>query len=287
VAAGLGGLGRVLGRGPVVSLRYRSASLPGLEVLSCRSDFSFDAHMHSGAVLWLNSAGGEHFSVRGSSEVLQPGCLSLIAAGVVHANRPCGGGPRDLRSLYLEESFFADLACRLELPSLRPPSAPSRMIADHRLWRATAALHQGIMNGVECLDIEQQVLHVFVRLLAPWQQPLPATRTQADPSPRLREMIDFLHAGHSERVTLGGLARIGQCSEMHVLRLFKSGVGMTPHGYLTQVRLEQARRLIAAGVPLADAALGAGFADQSHLTRRFRRRYGLTPAAYRRQLRQI
>ena len=65
-----------------MSLIYRSATLPGLEALSCRTDFSFGAHIHSGAVLWLNSASGEHFSVKGRSEILQPGCVSLIEAGV-------------------------------------------------------------------------------------------------------------------------------------------------------------------------------------------------------------
>jgi AraC-like DNA-binding protein len=46
-------------------------------------------------------------------------------------------------------------------------------------------------------------------------------------------------------------------------------------------RLEQARRLMAEGQGLTDAALGAGFADQSHFTRQFKRSYGLTPGRWR------
>jgi AraC-like DNA-binding protein len=265
-----------------VSLVYRSASLPGLEALSCRTGFSFEAHMHSGSVLWLNSSGGERFSVRGSSEVLQPGCLSLIEAGVVHANQPCGSGPRDLRSLYLEDSLFIDLARRFELPSLRLPQC-TRIFADAWLWRGTAALHQAIMNNAETMVVEQQTLQVFARLFDRCRLlPGMARETKSNDS-GLRRMIDFIREQHRERVTLEDLAGVGRCSEMHVLRQFKAGLGMTPHRYLTQVRLEQARRLIAAGLPLADAALQAGFADQSHLTRNFRQRFGVTPATYRRQ----
>ena len=40
---------------------------------------------------------------------------------------------------------------------------------------------------------------------------------------------------------------------------------MTPHAYLLQRRLHQARRLIAGGMPLAEAAAHSGFADQSHM----------------------
>ena len=37
---------------------------------------------------------------------------------------------------------------------------------------------------------------------------------------------------------------------------------------------------IARGISLADAAYGAGFADQSHMTRHFKSRFGLTPGRY-------
>jgi AraC-like DNA-binding protein len=47
-------------------------------------------------------------------------------------------------------------------------------------------------------------------------------------------------------------------------------------------RLELARAAIASGAPLAAAAAGAGFADQSHMTRQFVRAYGLTPGRWAR-----
>jgi AraC-like DNA-binding protein len=47
-----------------------------------------------------------------------------------------------------------------------------------------------------------------------------------------------------------------------------------------QRRVVLARRLIAHGGALADAAAAAGFADQSHMTRAFVRLLGVTPASY-------
>jgi AraC-like DNA-binding protein len=38
--------------------------------------------------------------------------------------------------------------------------------------------------------------------------------------------------------------------------------------------------MIRTGKPLAEAALSAGFADQSHMSRMFKRTYGLTPAKW-------
>jgi len=55
---------------------------------------------------------------------------------------------------------------------------------------------------------------------------------------------------------------------------------MSPHAYPTQLRLKRARELIDGGQSIADAALLAGFSDQSHLTRRFKKSYVLTPGLY-------
>jgi AraC-like DNA-binding protein len=56
--------------------------------------------------------------------------------------------------------------------------------------------------------------------------------------------------------------------------------GTTPHAYVIQRRARLARRHLAAGLPPSDAALLAGFADQSHMTRAFVRHFGITPARY-------
>ena len=39
--------------------------------------------------------------------------------------------------------------------------------------------------------------------------------------------------------------------------------------------------MIIAGAPLAEAAIAAGFADQSHMTRHFARTYGMPPGRFR------
>ncbi|CAH0231558.1 hypothetical protein SRABI76_02766 [Microbacterium oxydans] len=55
------------------------------------------------------------------------------------------------------------------------------------------------------------------------------------------------------------------------------------YGYATLVRIERARRaqtLLLRGVPIADAAARAGYADQPHLSREFRRLAGVSPAQF-------
>ena len=57
---------------------------------------------------------------------------------------------------------------------------------------------------------------------------------------------------------------------------------MPPHAYHLQLRIDRAKRLLAAGSAPARVANDSGFVDQSHLTRHFRKWVGVTPGAYAR-----
>jgi len=96
---------------------------------------------------------------------------------------------------------------------------------------------------------------------------------------RIREYIDR-HL--EENVELETLADTAGLSKWHFARAFKQSVGMPPHFYLIQRRLERAQRLLAeTDLSLAQIALKSGFSDQSHFSRRFRMFLGVTPRSFR------
>jgi AraC-like DNA-binding protein len=94
---------------------------------------------------------------------------------------------------------------------------------------------------------------------------------------RARERIDDDPAA---ALTLVQLANEVGLSRYQLIRGFARELGLTPHAYVLQRRIALARRLIRAGRPLAEAALAAGFCDQSHLNRCFIRQLGVTPSRY-------
>jgi AraC family transcriptional regulator len=97
--------------------------------------------------------------------------------------------------------------------------------------------------------------------------------------------VAFIDENYQHDISLGDIAASAHLSPYHFARTFKKSLGVTPHQYLVQVRVNSARSLIASGASagsLAEIASAVGFADQSHLTRHFKRVFGKTP----RQLRQ-
>jgi AraC-like DNA-binding protein len=83
------------------------------------------------------------------------------------------------------------------------------------------------------------------------------------------------------------LAELAECSPFALTRAFRRHVGLPPHAYLTQCRVDQARLLLSAGEDVASTAFAVGFADQAHLTRHFRRHVGVPPGRFARERRNV
>ena len=91
---------------------------------------------------------------------------------------------------------------------------------------------------------------------------------------------EFLAAHAREQTPASALETITGTDRFTLARHFRRAFGTSPDRYRTRRRLDLARAAIESGIPLAQAAADAGFADQSHMTRQFKQAYGLTPARW-------
>jgi methylphosphotriester-DNA--protein-cysteine methyltransferase len=99
---------------------------------------------------------------------------------------------------------------------------------------------------------------------------------------RVRQAMEIIESTPAGVTTLPVLATACGMEPYALHRAFTRLVGLPPHAYETHLRLRRAKALLRQGTSLIDAALGAGFCDQSHMHRHFTRLVGLTPAQYAR-----
>jgi AraC family transcriptional regulator len=98
----------------------------------------------------------------------------------------------------------------------------------------------------------------------------------------LRGVSDLLRERCADSWTLTDVASEAGVHPGYLASAFRRHFGCTIGEFIRRQRIALACRALADGdTPLADVALLAGFADQSHFTRTFKRQLGLTPAAYR------
>jgi AraC-like DNA-binding protein len=101
---------------------------------------------------------------------------------------------------------------------------------------------------------------------------------------RLEQAIAYVGAHLSEPLTVDQLAAAAHLSVFHFSRMFRRSMGLTPHAYITQRRLELAKHLLATTeLPIAHVAERAGYLTQAHFTRAFKEATTLTPLRYRRE----
>ena len=106
----------------------------------------------------------------------------------------------------------------------------------------------------------------------------------AIPTRAVSQAVRFIHANYARELSLADIGVAARLSSFHLTRVFKKAMGVSPHQYLVQVRVNSARALLTSGAgrqSLAEVAAAVGFSDQSHLTRQFKRVLGLTPKQVR------
>jgi AraC family transcriptional regulator len=99
---------------------------------------------------------------------------------------------------------------------------------------------------------------------------------------RLNRVLEFMAQHIEDDVNIDEIANVACLSPFHFIRMFHNRMGVPPHRYLNQLRIERSKMLLAEGkTPLRDIALKACYSSQANFTRAFHRATGMTPGAYR------
>jgi AraC family transcriptional regulator len=102
------------------------------------------------------------------------------------------------------------------------------------------------------------------------------------PTYRLRQVLDYIAAHLDQDVRLADLARAAGMSPHHFSALFRRRMGLPPHRYVVERRIERAKHLLRDRTrSVLEVALQSGFESQSHFGQVFRRIVGMTPSDYR------
>jgi len=100
------------------------------------------------------------------------------------------------------------------------------------------------------------------------------------PLEQLERVRDMIAAAPAQRYTLDELERIAGLDRWTLARQFRAAFGTSPTRFRSMRQLDLVRALIKNGSSLSEAALEAGFADQSHMSRKFKESVGLSPARW-------
>lgn len=206
----------------------------------------------------------------------RPGVVTVVPAGVE-------------RSVLLEDVDFLVLDVSITDAFVRrclddEPDGSGRDLAilqngrSDRLSRAGHSLAAASLAGAPVLTLEG-LARAMVRHAAP-----PSGRGRGgglDPI-ALARVLELMQDRLAEELTLSELAAEAGLGVSAFSRAFAKSLGTTPGRWLSGLRLERARELVAeSSLPLVEIAAAAGYSDQAHLTAAFTRRFGMPPGRWR------
>jgi len=97
---------------------------------------------------------------------------------------------------------------------------------------------------------------------------------------------DFMRHAYQRPLNLPDISAQANFSPYHFLRVYKQTFQETPHEFLTRLRIERAKTLLAKGSHnVTEACFEVGFSSLGSFSTLFAHRVGLSPSEYRRFVR--
>ncbi len=239
----------------------------------------FPNHFHDYYVIGFIEAGTRSLTCKNIEYAVKQGNILLFNPNDNHGCVQCDNQTFDYRGLNIPIQTMGALTEEITGDSTLSGFAKS-VISDEELSLYLHSLHQMIMTGGEKFEKEEMLL-IFISLLIerygqPFEKCIPDCRNEIELA------CSFMEENFSQHITLDMLCECSSLSKSTLLRAFTKSKGVTPYRYLQSIRVSRAKTLLENGSTPIEAALQAGFTDQSHFTNFFHMFIGLSPAAYRR-----
>ncbi len=250
---------------------------PGIERLEAHlHGQAFSPHRHDTYAIGITLSGTQTFRFRGERWHCLPGQCHILHPDEEHDGAAATEAGFRYRIVYIDPALVQQALGGRPLPFVRHP-----VVDGPRVPRPLATeiwdFGGGTLDHQRRTELAVAVAELLDGLAAPHVQ-----RPGALALDRLRRVRDLIAVAPHRRLSTTKLERISGLDRWTLARQFRAAFGTSPSRFRTMRQLDRVRRLLARGIPLAEAAIEAGFADQSHMSRHFKRAYGLTPAAWAR-----
>jgi AraC-like DNA-binding protein len=234
---------------------------------------AFSPHRHDTYAIGITLTGIQTFHFRGKRWHCLPGQCHILHPDEPHDRGAGTDEGFSHRIAYIDPSLVQEALRGKPLPFVAHPVADAARLPEGCAWEIWDI--DGEIDDVARIQLVAAVVNLLVSVssgAAKKSGPLALSR--------LSRVRDLITAAPAERRSMDELERLSGLDRWTIARQLRAAFGTSPSRFRTLRQLDRVRRSVKRGTCLAEAALDAGFADQSHLSRQFKRAYGLTPARW-------
>ncbi|MFT5756278.1 MAG: AraC-like DNA-binding protein [Alteromonadaceae bacterium] len=269
---------------------FKEEALPFIECrYSQNSGRHYKAHMHSTFSIGAIDNGEVLYNVSGQEALLKKNALAIINPDTLHYCNPLQETPRSYYMLYLDTDWCMQIQASL-FPTTTFIPADLVLLKNKGLYEAYINMMQSYMQDLFLLEKEQMVvsfLHKLFGMMIKNNSQITKLLTKRavkqltkQTGKSVNTLKTLLSSRLNEDITLNSFAQNYLINPYTLLRRFKAEVGVTPHVYRMNYRIEKAKILLQQQASIADVVFECGFFDQSHFHRYFKSFTTVTPKEY-------
>lgn len=221
--------------------------------------------------------------VDGKSYPLEPGTIALYNPGVRHSERFDSEGPTPyFYHLKFDEFVVSGLqpSCLLPLGLSPTFQAGEDAPAIQRLMSMIFAEAEGRRLGFD--QIAQNLMLSVVLLVLRILDAEHAHIDKAEPDSLIMQIQQYFERHYAQKLSMQAVADHFHINYYYLSHMFKKQMGVSPSGYLTALRINEACRLLCTtDLPIYRVAEMVGYPNQSNFQVQFKQRKGMSPLQYR------
>ncbi len=135
----------------------------------------------------------------------------------------------------------------------------------------------------EVPTVKEDMVRSYVNIMTVCAEYLTLSNAVTGPKASVgRLAMRYISENFTEHITVKDICAAVGYSKSTVLSSFKKEFSITVNAYLTNIRLERAKKMLESeSLTINEVALSCGFSDQSYFSKVFSAKFGLTPTEYR------
>ncbi|MGD8112360.1 AraC family ligand binding domain-containing protein [Vibrio sp. TRT 17S01] len=256
---------------------YHNTHSPSISLIEASYQrFAFSRHYHLDLHIGLITQGQQKFHYQGSSHRVNQGQLVIMQPDELHDGQSILDSGYQTKIFSIDPLWFSDLA---------DPKQSGQIISFNQLIISDPDIFSHLCNFHRLLN-EQSISQLAKDCLPFEGLTLLLDRFGSfDPRPSqplgkksISLLKEYLLANLDQAIRLEQLAQLCQLSPTQFQRHFKAQMGMTPYAWLSRLRLEQAMKLLKAGISGTEVAHQVGYYDQAHFSKAFKLSFGISPS---------
>ncbi len=133
-------------------------------------------------------------------------------------------------------------------------------------------------------EVKEDMIESYVKIMTICASYLTLSNAVTKPQATVAQLtLRYISENYTSHISVKDICDAVGYSKSTVLSAFKKEYSITVNNYLTNLRLEQAKKMLSSSeFTVNEIALKCGFTDQSYFSKVFSGKYAMTPTDYRR-----